>query len=205
MKAKNEAIINPIVESLKTKYSVVYGVELNKQQSFEFTVLEELESMKQILPVRDALLFSCQLQQLESDLVLQEQKVWRLFLYSHLVFLYGSKVLKFHSYLLRLVCDSITREDLKNDSRFLDFMCDSKWMMKIFEQALYVDFSSTLTSHYQVEIERVRKVFFFLCRRMEETLAMIPKETDLEIVKHKIMKQIKTYQSKQLFKRSVDI
>lgn len=200
-KRKIESILNPIFDSMVHRYQLLYGTEPNIN-SIEYSILEEQKQLSNILTVEESLLLANMQIQFNQDLVSKEQKLWREFVLIHLVFLFCHKVLSFDSWLLSFVCDAITKENIKNE-RYLSLLIDHKWVMKIYEHALSIDFSSTLAHTYKVELDRIRRVFLFLCRKVEAELDNITSEIELKEVKQELLKMIKTYHSEQLFKRSV--
>ena len=81
---KMDNIINPIYDSLWTKYSMIYG-ETPKKNSVEFSIFEELKQLNE-LPVSDALLFSYFIQQLDFVPAKRDQRLWREIVYCHIVY-----------------------------------------------------------------------------------------------------------------------
>lgn len=196
--------MNPIHESIKTKYAVAYGSFSKEKDNVEKMILDEFVQIKEQLNPKQALMFSHHLNQLENELIPQKQKIWRIFVYCHFVFLYGKKMLTYDTYLLKLVCDSVTKENIK-DNRYLAILSDKKWMIQVLEHAIYVDFCSTLSKTYKIDYYRIHKVFVFLCHNMWISLKTYSKGTNITVIKKQLMKKIKTYRSDQLFKRGVII
>lgn len=200
---KMDNIINPIYDSLWTKYSMAYG-ECPKKNSIEFSIFEELKQLSS-LSLTEALSFSYLIQQLDFIPAKRDQRLWRELAFCHLVFLFRKKVFSFDPILLIFVCDSIHMDHIDGDIRYLKLLVDYVWIQKIFHHAIYIDYSSTLTNRYKVDMERVKRVFLFFCRRIQEQLFSMPNEMDLSVLKRKILKNIRTYQSSQTFKRSVGV
>lgn len=198
---KTEIILTPIYESLVHRYQLLYSENLSID-SIEYSILQEQKQLVFKLTVEESLLLSNMLVHLNQDLVSKEQKLWREFVLIHLIFLFGHKVLTYDSWLLSFACDAINKVNIKN-VRYLSLFIDNKWVMKIYEHALSIDFSSTLTYSYQIELERIRRVFLFLCRKIEASLDITSQEVELKTLKQELLKMIKTYHSEQLFKRSV--
>ncbi len=198
---KIEVIITPIYEKISSKYKMIYGIPV-KKNSMEALILEEIEQFKNQLTLEEALFFVNTFSYLNSDLASQEQKLKREFIYCHLVHLFPKKMVTYSSPLLRLVCDSITEKNIGN-LPFLHLLSDEKWMQKIFEHALMIDYHSSLVNQYRIDPERIKRVFHFLCRKIESTLKDLKKETEIATLKKQILKLIKSYQSTELYKRSV--
>ncbi len=198
---KTEVIITPISEKLKSKYQMLYGSTM-KKNSIEAFIFGEIEELKNKLTLEDALLFANTFSYLNSDLSSQEQKLKREFTYCHLVYLFPKKVVAYSVTLLCLVCDAITEKNI-HDKLFLKLLSDEAWMKKVFEHALVIDYHSSLVNQYKVEQERIKRIFHFLCRRIEDSLKELDQEMEIMILKKKIFKIIKSYQSAELYKRSV--
>lgn len=202
MSKKTEFIINDIHELLQTRHHTLYGHN-PKKSSLEFQILNELTEIKKTLSLKETLIFSNLMLQLDQILVSKEQKLWRAFVYCHLVYLFQKRVLVFNPYLLGMICDAITKENIKKDFRYLLLLSDEKWMSKLLEHTLFIDFTSSLTNKYQIDLDRIKRVFLFFCKQIRELLYSIPEETKIEEVKKEIFKKLKSYQPNQLFKRSV--
>ncbi len=200
---KMDNIINPIYDSLWTKYSMIYG-ETPKKNSVEFSIFEELKQLNE-LPVSDALLFSYFIQQLDFVPAKRDQRLWREFVFCHLVYQFQKSVFSFEPILLIFVCDSITKDHIDGDMRYFKLLIDHVWIHKVLKHAIYIDYSSTLTNRYKVDMERVKRVFLFFCRRIQDQLLERPDESNLSILKKEILKNIQSYQSSQTFKRSVGV
>lgn len=200
-KKKTETIIDSIRTRMINKYEMIYGY-LPKKTSIEALILEELSELKTVLTIQDALLFLNMFSYLDFGFASKEQKVWREFVFCHFVFLFRKKMISFDSKMLCFICDVIHEENINNDL-YLKLLSDQKWVIQIFEHAIFVDFSSSLTKQYKIDQERIRKVFFFLCKKVEHALQTMPKEKELYVIKKQLLRMIKSYQSNQLFKRSV--
>lgn len=195
-------IIDPICETLSSKYCMVYG-HSPKKSSIEWKILEEIKSLKENMKAKEALEFSNILLRLYDPFLSTEKKLWREFVCCHLFFLYGKKIFSFDIWILGLVCDAIKEEHIFKNERFITLLSDAKWMKKIYEYSLWTDFSSSLTNYYQISDERVKRLFLFFCKRIEVSLKKIPIEMTLEETKIEIYKILKSYQSDKVFKRSV--
>lgn len=200
-KKKTEMIIDSIRTRMIDKYEMIYGY-FPKKTSIEALILEELLELKSVLTIQDALLFLNMFSYLDCGFASKEQKIWREFVFCHFVFLFRKKMISFDSKILCFICDTIHEGNIDNDV-YLKLLSDQKWVIQILEHAIFVDFSSSLTRQYKIDQERIRKVFFFLCKKIERTLQTMPKERELNVIKKQLLKMIKTYQSNQLFKRSV--
>lgn len=198
---KIEVIITPIYEKLKSKYQMLYGVAI-KKNSMEALVLEEVKELKNKLTLEDALLFANTFSYLSSDLASQEQKLKREFIYCHLVYLFPKKVVTYSITLLCLVCDSITEKNIHH-ILFLKLLSDETWIRKVFEHALIIDYHSSLVNQYKIDQERIKRIFHFLCRRIEDSLKEFDGDVEIMVLKKEILKIIKSYQSTELYKRSV--
>lgn len=199
---KVSIIIEPIKESLDRFYRMIYGKPL-EAYSIEHKILKELDKLKEVLTLKDALLFRNLYGQFDYYFASKEQKLWRKFVFCHLVFLFRKAVLLCDVWLLTLICDAITKENIE-DALYLRVLSDRIWMKKVYEYVLLVDFSSSLTHQYQLEYERIKRVFLFMCRRIEQS---VKKYSDEEfcVLKIELLKEIKSYQSNKLFKRSVSL
>lgn len=191
-----------IHETLSIKYTVAYG---SKEKTIKEKFLKEVKALEETFDVKDALRFCYLFQQLEYDLGSQKQKLWRQLIFCHLTFLLGKRVLKFDIVLLRFVCDVVRKEHIGKDNQYLYILGDVKLMEQVLEHAICIDFSSSLTNSYRIDMDRIKRIFAFLCRKIEELLEKNSDETDLEVLKKQILKQIKNYQSQKLYKRSVTI
>lgn len=198
---KIEVIITPIYEKMKSKYEMLYGVTI-KKNSMEALILGEIEELKNKLTLEEALLFVNTFSYLNSDLASQDQKLKREYIYCHLVYLFPKKMVAYSTTLLCLVCDVITEKNIHH-TLFLKLLSDESWILKVFEHALVIDYHSSLVKQYKVEPERVRRVFHFLCRRIEESLKDFDKEIEFAVLKKELFKIVKSYQSAELYKRSV--
>jgi len=199
---KVNSIIKPIYESLKIKYSST-SFSREEKKWLEKEVMDEINELSNIFEIREALLFSYQIRQLENDLASRNQKLWRQFIFCHLAFLYGKKILTFDLDVVKLVCDAITIENVYKKVWYLDLLSDSRLMMQVFSHSMLIDFSSTLTNYYKVDNDRLRRIFLFLCKKIEQLSDELPKNMEFNEVKKQIWKQIKVYQSNQIFKRGV--
>lgn len=199
---KTKIVIDPICETLSSKYCMIYGYS-PKKASIEWKILEEIRSLKETMTSKEALEFSNLLLRLYHPFLSTEKKLWREFVCCHLFFLYGKKIFSFDIWILGLVCDAINKEQLLKNERFITLLSDAKWMKKIYDYSLWTDFSSSLTNYYQINDERVQRLFLFFCKRIEICLKKIPKEMTLEETKIEIYKILKSYQSDNVFKRSV--
>ena len=197
---KIEIIINPILESLEAKHRLLYKQPL-KKSSMKFLILKELANFKNKLSLEEVLLFSDNLSRLSSDLSSKEQNLEREFIYCHLTYLFERKMVKYSSRLLPLICDAVTNENI-NNKLYLTLLSDEKWMMKVFEHTLMIDYSSSLVNKYKINPDRIKRVFLFLCRKIEHSLKDYEK-TEIAIIKKEILKLVKSYHSTELFKRSV--
>ncbi|MCI8545266.1 MAG: hypothetical protein HFH09_03440 [Bacilli bacterium] len=199
--SKVEVIITPIYEKLKSKYQMLYGVVI-KKNSMEAFILGEIKELKNKLTVEDALLFASTFSYLNFDLASQEQKLKREFIYCHLVYLFPKRMVTYSFPLLCLVCDAITEKNVHH-ILFLKFLSDETWMLKVLEHTLIIDYHSSLVNQYRIDQERIRRVFHFLCRRIEDTVKEVDKKVEFAVLKKEVLKNIKSYQSAELYKRSV--
>lgn len=195
---KVDAIITPIYEQMKSKYQMIYGKQKKATKNFIFKEIEELQNR---LTLEEALLFSNTFFYLSADLASQEQKLTREFIYCHLVYLFPKKMVTYSFPLLYLVCEAITEQNMHH-LLFLKLLSDETWIKKILEHALIIDYNSSLISGYQMNPDRVKRVFHFLCRRIEEFLKET-KEENIVVLKKELLKIVKTYHSAELYKRSV--
>ncbi len=190
--------MNPIYDVLQMKYHTLYG-RTPKETSLEYQILKEVTELKTKLSIKEALLFSDMLVQMDYIYASKEQKLWKNFVFCHLVYLFGKKMFAFNIHLLTMICDSITKENIKKDFRYLMLLSDEKWIKKLYEQVLFTDFSFSFGNHYQIEFDRIQKLFLNLCQKIEEILKEIPKETDVEMMKKEVFKKVKNnFQSSYL-------
>lgn len=197
---KVEVIIAPIYDQMKSKYQMIYGSQM-KKNSLEAFIFKELEELKNRLTLEEALLFVNTFSCLSSDLASQEQKLKREFVYCHLVYLFPKKMTAYSSSLLCLICEAVTKKNI-NHSLFLKLLADETWMQKVFEHALMIDYHSSLVNYYHTNQERIKRIFHFLCRRIEQALNEI-EEVEFSLLKKELLKIVKSYQSTELYKRSV--
>lgn len=190
MNHKIDIIINSIYENLQIKYHIVYG-KFPEEISLEYQILKEVIELKTRLSIKEALLFSDNLLQLEYTLVSKEQKLWRNFVFCHLVFLFGKKMFTFNTHLLIMICDSITKKNINKDFRYLILLADEKWIKKIYEYALVIEFSCSFSERYQIEFDKIQRLFLRFCQNIEKILTEIPKEMDIEIMKKEVFKKVK--------------
>ncbi len=197
---KIEVIITPIYEKLKSKYQMLYGATI-KKNSMEALILGEIEELKNKFTLEEALLFANTFSYLNIDLVSQEQKLKREFIYCHLTYLFPKKLITYSPWLLCLICDAVTEKNV-HYTLFLKFLSDETWMKKVFEHVLIIDYHSSLVNQYKIDKERIRRVFLFLCRRIEDSLKNYDRQIEFTDLKKEIFKIIKSYQSTELYKRS---
>lgn len=191
----------PIYEQMKSKYQMIHGISI-KKNSMEALILSEIAELKNRLTLEEALLFINTFSYLNSDLASQEQKLKREFIYCHFVYLFPRKMVTYSPWLLRFICDAVTEKNM-NHLTFLQLLSDEKWILKVFEHTLIIDYNSSLVNQYRIEQERIKRVFHFLCRRIEATLKNIHEEKEIHVLKKEILKVVKSYQSTELYKRSV--
>lgn len=196
---KKDTIINPIFTKLTSCYQMTYYQSV-PTNSFENLVLNELNQLKKMLTLEESLFFAHTFFYLNIDIGNKENSLKRKFMYVHLTFLFPKKIIYYQKWLLGFVCDAITEENVKNHL-YLTLLSDSKWVQKVFEHAMLVDYSSSLTNSYEMDNERLKRIFLFLCRRIEENLK-VQKESEITLLKKEILKSVKTYQTSQLYKRS---
>lgn len=190
MNHKIDVIIDSIYENLQIKYHILYG-KSTEEMSLEYQILKEVIELKTRLSIKETLLFSNSLLQLDYILASKEQKLWRNFVFCHLVFLFGKKMFSFDTHLLTIVCDSITRKNMNKDFRYLMLLTDKKWMKNLYEYILYVDFSSHLNNQYRINFDRIETSFLNLCEKIEKILTETPEEIDMEIMKKEVFKKVK--------------
>lgn len=202
MQLKVEIIITPIYENLKSKYQMLHGADI-KKNGMEAMILREIKELKNKLTLEEALLFANTISYLNPDFGSQEQKLKREFIYCHLVYLFPKKMIAYSFPLLRLVCDVITEKNI-HCTLFLKLLSDETWTWKILKRALAIDYHSSLVNQYKIDHERIKRVFHFFCRRIEDSLKDVDQEVEFMTLKKEVLKTIKSYQSTEQYKRSVE-
>ncbi|MCI8446720.1 MAG: hypothetical protein HFH31_04405 [Bacilli bacterium] len=197
---KVEVIIKPIYDALIHQYWTIYEKYPNKSQ-IEFTILEELLLLKENLTVKEALYFSNLMLHIEDVYISKEQLIWRKLVFCHFVFLFKKRVFSFDSWLLGLILDTVTKENIE-EIYFLEILSDKKIMKELFEQVIIIDYNSSLKKQYEIDFGRIKRMFGVMCKRIEEDVKALKNDNNLEILKDKIVKKLKEYHINKLFKRS---
>lgn len=201
MSNKVDTVIMPIHDTLYQQYQMVYGKPPGKLQ-IETIILDELLSFNKIFTVKDVLYFSNVMLRLYDEYIPREMFVWKKFVFCHFVFLFQKKMFSFDSWLLGLLLDSVTRENIK-EIQFLELLSDKKFMIELYYQAMIIDYKTSFNNPYQMDLDRIKRFFRVICKQVESDVKKYQKDYDLEFIKKKVMENLKEYQTKTLLKRSV--